>query len=122
MGRNKAQEDNGSGDIDGAQGDQSGAKDASGGQLPGLVAAGQVIKRIQGRTPRAAKAADTGEPTERLEPPVAKRYFVTRGGRITGNGMPQTLLTGKVISDVEYDIESLKRQGIELEEQKPKSN
>lgn len=62
----------------------------------------------------AATAAEE-EPIERVNPPVPKRYKVTKGGQFFNSGTPAQMRVGKVISDVEYNVASLQRQGIELE-------
>lgn len=94
---------------------QSVAKDGQGAPLAPLVASHQVIRRGLGRRPRTPQPSKPAEAVERVEPPTARRYRVTKGGTIADTGMPQSLKEGKFITDVQYDIASLERQGIGLE-------
>jgi len=120
MARNKQSvEKTSSGDAPETGDDTGVAKNSQGGSLPMLVADHAVHKRQPGRRSRIAPKPledEDGEPVARVEPPVARRYKVTKGGRTADNGLPQNLTTGKVISDVQYNIEALIAQGIELEE------
>lgn len=93
----------------------SSAKGGHGEALPPLVAGHQIISR--GRVPRKGRPAiKPDEKMVRVDPPKTIRYKVTKGGRIANTGMPSHLADGKTITNVQYDIGSLRAQGIELKE------
>ena len=53
-------------------------------------------------------------------PPMKERKFLVKEeARIPRGGSHYTLPKGKVISSLGYDIQSLKNQGVKLEEQQP---
>jgi|SRR5580693_2850306 hypothetical protein len=81
--------------------------------LPPLATSrdGQVIRKTQ-----PAVLVVEEEPGEDVSPPTPKKYRVTKGGPFYNSGAVANMRPGKVISDVEYNVESLKQQGIEMTE------
>ncbi len=53
----------------------------------------------------------------KIGPPV-KHYIVTRGGRVqtNANGQRATISQGKQLDDLNFDIQLMRRQGIEMRE------
>ena len=98
----------------------TGAKDTQGGQLAPLVNTSRVTRTGQG--PTVARFVPSslvdvnGDDVEKIEPPVRKKFRVTKGGMThTQAGLPSMVRVGKILDNVAFDIEALKAQGIELE-------
>ena len=69
----------------------------------------------------ANQTQQTAMKSDHENTPAAKerRFLVKEEARIPRGGSHYTLPKGKVISSLGYDIQSLKNQGVKLEEQQP---
>ncbi len=63
-----------------------------------------------------ANSVPNSKPKEPVVAPPIKTYRVIQGGYVMVNGSKTGVRNGKVISEANYDIASLKLQGIVLEE------
>ena len=66
----------------------------------------QIASEVRAETPAAVQK----------EQPKVRRYRVLNGGTIVDKGMRMTLRAGKELDERTYDVATLKRQGIRLEE------
>lgn len=60
---------------------------------------------------RAARPA----PEPPVEVPPAARWRVTRGGNVMVRGLKTMMREGKVVDELNYDVDQLRQQGIALE-------
>jgi len=69
----------------------------------------------------ANPTTQTAVKSDHETPPAARerKFLVKEEARIPRGGSHYTLPKGKVISSLGYDIQSLKNQGVKLEEQQP---
>lgn len=93
--------------------------DSQGGRLPELVPASHVTHIADAPVAHRFEAEEAedefGEPLKSVEPPKRTRYRVTVGGMAHDlGGLPAKINPGKVIDSVNYDVDSLRAQGIQL--------
>lgn len=82
---------------------------------------GSALEIVEGDAPLVPSVEHHG--SVKLEPPTAeemkavpevRRYRVMNSGRVMNNGFIVTIHAGKIVDDSNYNIEALRRQGLDL--------